>query len=71
MREKFAQFGGAPLGQPAHQLGEHPPRPDVRHMCPECGNPPKPFCPVCLGLGHIDETRLARWQREVMTGFQA
>lgn len=34
----------------------------VRHMCPECGNPPNPFCPVCLGAGSITEDRLERWQ---------
>ncbi len=37
----------------------------VRHMCPECGNPPDPFCLVCLGAGDISTQRLDRWQREV------
>jgi hypothetical protein len=46
------------LGQHVYgaQLG------DVSHMCPECGIPVRPFCPVCLGVGHISTDRLARWQ---------
>lgn len=50
-------LGIHPLGGRAEVLG---------HMCPGdgCGFPPRAFCPVCLGVGVIDETRLAMWQRE-------
>lgn len=37
-------------------------RDDVRHMCPECGNPPHLFCPLCLGVGTITDDQLDRWQ---------
>lgn len=48
-----------------HPSGE---RVDVRHMCPEasCGNPPSPFCVVCLGAGSITTDRLDRWQAQVL-----
>jgi len=46
------------LGQ--HLLGV--PLLGVRHMCPDCGNPPDAFCPVCLGAGDISTERLDRWQ---------
>lgn len=35
-------------------------------MCPGegCGWPVRAFCPVCLGVGMVDETRLAQWQQQ-------
>lgn len=45
---------------PPHLLGE---RIDyVTHMCPECGHPPRAFCPTCHGAGVVDESQLAVWQ---------
>jgi hypothetical protein len=50
-----------------HALGHGVPQ-EIRHMCPAegCGNPPSPFCQVCLGVGTVTEDRLARWQAQVL-----
>lgn len=47
-----------------HPLGVDDRRDGVRHMCPECGWPAKPFCETCLGAGVVDENRLYRWQNQ-------
>lgn len=53
-----------------HPLTPHPlglSRPgEVTHMCPECGEPPAPFCALCLGAGHITTDRLARYQHQIL-----
>lgn len=34
---------------------------EVRHMCPECGWPPRSDCHVCFGVGDVSEAQLAVW----------
>lgn len=45
---------------PQHVLGERVG--DVTHMCPDCGQPPQPFCATCHGSGNVTEEELSRWQ---------
>jgi|WetSurMetagenome_2_1015567.scaffolds.fasta_scaffold153302_1 hypothetical protein len=47
-------------------------QPDVLHMCPEFGCTKvdegrwvaNPLCPVCQGVGLVDESTVARWVAE-------
>jgi len=34
------------------------------HMCPDCGLPPRAFCPTCQGRGVVTGLQLSIWQRQ-------
>ncbi len=59
-------FGMARTDPMRHVLGRDRRAGEIFHMCPGegCGMRPRPFCPVCLGAGLVDDERLTMWLRE-------
>lgn len=64
MDSRLPQHALAGVVSLRHPLGIAPG--EITHMCPECGNPPAPLCPLCLGAGEVTTDRLSRYQAQVL-----